>query len=154
MADNFSDAAKPSSPDAVDDDAQEYASGTTGSLIDDLRILIDDGQAVFAAELDLHKQRASFGLRQGKSITALYAVAAAFALLVAVGLVLGLLLALAPMLGAWGATAAVVAGLLMVSIICAGIASRKLRRTRALLFAPMQQDHVQQDHVQQDEGSA
>lgn len=85
------------------------------SLIDDIGSLVEDAKLYLDAELSYQKTRARFvGDRVKKTIV--FALAAGFvSILATVGLTVGLLLALAPLITAWGATAIVVIGYLLLA---------------------------------------
>lgn len=89
------------------------------SLIEDLRLLAGDARTLAEAELAYQKSRVgvlSGGL--GK-IVGLGAIAVIVAVLAMVALVVGLVLALIPVLTAWGATAVVTGGLLLLALVMA-----------------------------------
>ncbi|MXO74044.1 hypothetical protein GRI40_02260 [Altererythrobacter aerius] len=86
--------------------------------------LLSDGRTYLEAELQYQKSRAAFAADRGKS-GAIYGVAGAALLhLALVALVLGSILALTPKVGAFAATAIVVAVLLVAGILLA-LAARK-----------------------------
>lgn len=88
------------------------------SLLGSARALLEDGQTLFAAELEFQKARAGFVLGRAKGILALGALALALLFFALMALVMGLLLALAPLIGPWGALAAVFFGLLGLTGLC------------------------------------
>jgi uncharacterized membrane protein YqjE len=86
------------------------------SLIEDLRMLAGDARTLAEAELAYQKSRAGvLGGGLGK-IAGLGAVAVILAVLALVALVVGLVFALTPILTAWGATAVVTVGLLLLAL--------------------------------------
>lgn len=87
------------------------------SLIDDVRLLVEDGKTYLEAELQFQKSRAALVAARGRAGAIYGAIALTLALLGLVGLVVGLLLALSPLMTAWGATAAVVGVLLAIAIL-------------------------------------
>lgn len=94
--------------------------GDDRSLLEDVRALIDDGKTYLEAELGYQKTRAAYVADRAKGVVVFGAIAALLAFLALVGLTVGLIIALSPWLTAWGASALVVA-LLLVS---AGLAAR------------------------------
>lgn len=88
------------------------------SLLDDVEALIDDGKTYLEAELSYQKTRAGYIAASAKNVAVFGAVAAVFALLAAIGLTVGLIFALTPLITAWGATAVVVALLLVGAWLC------------------------------------
>jgi hypothetical protein len=103
------------------------------SLVDDVKALVDDGKTYLEAELQFQKSRAAFALDRGKS-GAIYGVAAAAVLhLALIALVVGLIFALTPLLTAWGATAVVVAVLLIAGALLGLAATRRFARLRSAM---------------------
>jgi hypothetical protein len=94
--------------------------GDDRSLLEDVRALIDDGKTYLEAELGYQKTRAAYVADRAKGVVVFGAIAALLAFLALVGMTVGLIIALSPWLTAWGASALVVA-LLLVS---AGLAAR------------------------------
>lgn len=89
------------------------------SLIEDLRLLASDARTLAEAELAYQKSRASvLGGGLGK-IAGLGAVAVLLVILAMVAVVVGLVFALTPILTAWGATAVVTTGLLLLALTMA-----------------------------------
>lgn len=89
------------------------------SLIEDLRLLAGDARTLAEAELAYQKSRAGvLGGGLGK-IAGLGAIAVLLAILALVALVVGLVFALTPILTAWGATAVVTVGLLLLALVLA-----------------------------------
>lgn len=89
----------------------------TRSLADDLEALVEDARTYFDAELSYQKTRAGFVADRLKKTIAFGAVAAFLAVLALIGLTVGLIIALTPLITAWGATAVVVLGILLVAYI-------------------------------------
>src|SRR5690606_33276189 len=100
--------------DPVDD-----AEGAERSLLADVEALIDDGKTYLEAELAYQRTRAAFVADGAKSAVILFAMAVLLAFLALIGLTVGLIIALTPILTAWGASALVVA-LLLVGAVIAG----------------------------------
>ena len=90
------------------------------SLLEDVEALIDDGKTYLEAELAFQKTRAGFVADRAKAAVVFGALAALLGFLALVGLTVGLIIALTPWLTAWGASALVVALLL----VAAGLAAR------------------------------
>lgn len=103
------------------------------SLSDDLRQLAADARVLAKAEVAYQKSRAAFAGQEARRIAVLGVLAAVLVFFALMALTLGLVLALTPILTAWGATAAVVAALLVVAGICALMASGRWKRMMALL---------------------
>lgn len=101
------------------------------SLTDDVRALIDDGKTYLEAELQFQKSRAAFALDRGKSGAAFGLAAIALIHLALIGLVVGTVIALTPAIGAWGATALVVAILIIAAVILGLAAKRRFARLAA-----------------------
>ena len=103
------------------------------SLLGGARALLEDGQTLIAAEIAFQKARAGFVLGRAKGILALAALALALLFFALMALVMGLLLALAPLIGPWGALAAVFLGLLALTGFCVlGVIGRIRAVSRAL----------------------
>ena len=99
--------------------------GEARSLLDDVHALIDDGKTYLEAELGFQKTRAAFVADRAKSTIVFGAIAALLGLLALVGLTVGSIIALTPLLTAWGASAVVVAILLVAAWLAARGAARK-----------------------------
>jgi hypothetical protein len=99
--------------------------GEERSLLDDVRALIDDGKTYLEAELGFQKTRAVFVADRAKSTMVFGALAALLGFLALIGLVVGSIIALTPYLTAWGASALVVAILLLAAALAARAAGRK-----------------------------
>lgn len=103
------------------------------SLIGGVRALLEDGQTLLGAEIAFQKARAGFVLGRAKSVLILGVLALVLLFFTLMALVMGLLLALAPLIGPWGALAAVVLGLLALAGLCVlGAVSRVRSTLRAL----------------------
>ena len=103
------------------------------SLLGGARALLEDGQSLIEAELAFQKARAGFVLGRAKGILALATLALALLFFALMALVMGLLLALAPLIGPWGALAAVFLGLLALTGLCVlGVIGRIRAVGRAL----------------------
>lgn len=113
-------------PDEIDQaDVAGGSDASAGpSLMDELSALVEDGKTYAEAELAFQKSRAGYVASAAKNVAALGLGALAFLHLALIALVVGLVITLTPMLGALGATAVVVAGLL----VGAGWLALKLRR--------------------------
>ena len=87
------------------------------SLLDDVGALFEDGKTYWDAEIAFQKTRAAF-MADSLKRTIAYGIAGAFfAMLASVGLAIGLIIALSPILTPWGATALVVAVLLLLGFL-------------------------------------
>jgi hypothetical protein len=111
-------------PDAIDDSAPD----SERSLIEDVEALIDDGKTYLEAELVYQKTRAAYVADKAKGALVYGAVAAALAFLALFGLIVGLIISLAPLLTPWGASALVVALLILGAVVCGRTAARRWGR--------------------------
>ena len=116
-----------SSLEGAPDEARER------SLEEDLRQLAEDARALAEAELAYQKSRAAFAGQEAKRIAILGAMAAVLVFFALMALTFGLVFALTPLLTAWGATAAVVGGLLLVAVLCGLIAVSRWKYMAAKL---------------------
>ena len=96
------------------------------SLVDDLSALIEDAQTYVAAELAYQKTRLSFASAQGKVGVGMLLGAVAFVHLALIALVVGLVFALGPILTPLGATAVVTLALLLLAMLFAFAARRRI----------------------------
>jgi Flp pilus assembly protein TadB len=111
-------------PKAADDDGEH----ALRSLRDDVEALIEDGKTYLETELVYQKTRAAFVADGAKGAVIYGALAAAFGSLALVGLTVGLIIALTPLLTAWGASAVVVALLVLAAWIALRAASARWNR--------------------------
>ncbi len=102
-------------------------------LVDDLRQLAADGRTLLEAELAYQKSRAAVAGKAAGSIAGWGALTLALVFFALMALVIGALLALAPLLGGWGAMAAVTAALLGAAALAGWIAAQRWKRTAAQL---------------------
>ena len=117
---------EPSEPLAEDSsDFEGNLEGEARSLLDGVQALIDDGKTYLETELVFQKTRAAFVADRAKSTVVFGAVAALLGFLALVGLTVGSIIALTPLLTAWGASAVVVAVLLLAAALAARAAGRK-----------------------------
>ncbi|HEX4846943.1 MAG TPA: phage holin family protein [Novosphingobium sp.] len=114
-------------PPLVAEDAAER------SLIDDVRQLAEDGRTLLEAELAYQKSRALVAGQAARGVAGWGALALALVFFALMALVLGLVLALTPLLGAFGATGAVFAGLVVMAALCGWIAARRWKRAAVQL---------------------
>lgn len=103
------------------------------SLPEDLRQLADDARALAEAELAYQRTRAAFAGQESKRIALLGVFAAVLVFFSLMALTVGLVIALTPVLTAWGATAAVFGGLLIVAGVFALLALSRWKRMTAML---------------------
>ncbi len=99
-----------------DDDA-EAVEGPDGSLLEDLKALIDDGRTYAQAEMAFQKTRASFAGGQIKYVVAYGAAAFGALHLALIAIAVGLVIALAPIVGPWIATAIVAVVLVIIGVL-------------------------------------
>jgi len=103
------------------------------SLPDEMRQLATDARALAEAELAYQKSRAAFAGNEAKWIAILAVLALFFVFFTLMALIMGTVIALGPILGLWGATAAVTGGLLVAVLICGGLIMMRIRRMKAVL---------------------
>lgn len=103
------------------------------SLSGDLRQLADDARAVARAEVAYQKSRAAFAGQEIKGIALAGLLAAALVFFALMALTVGLVIALTPLITAWGATAVVAGGLLIIAMLLGYSAARRWRRMSTLL---------------------
>ena len=94
-------------------------------MFDDVGALVEDGKTYAEAELAYQKSRLLFASGHAKWVAIFGGLALVLVVLALVALVIGALLALVPVLGAWGATAVVVAVLVVASAILLGLAKAR-----------------------------
>ncbi len=127
----------------MDDETPPLISAATGdastaSLVAEVKQLAADGRALLEAELTYQKSRAALAGKGVKGIAIAGVLALVLAYFALMALVMGLLLALNPLLGGWGALAAVVLGLLLVAGLCGLSAARQWKRMSSQLASPKQ----------------
>jgi hypothetical protein len=98
------------------------------SLAQDLRQLADEAKTLAQAELAFQKSRAAFVGGEAKAIAALLVVALVVVFFAVMALVVGTVIALGPVLGPWGAMAAVTLVLLAIAAFSALSAKGRLKR--------------------------
>ena len=103
------------------------------SLLDDVHTAIEDGKTYLEAELLYQKTRAAFIADRAKGALIFGAVAALLGFLALIGLTVGLIIALTPLLTAWGASAAVVALLLVAAALAVRAAASRWNRLMAAI---------------------
>lgn len=103
------------------------------SLAADLRLLADEAKELAQAELAFQKSRAAYAGAQAKAIAGLLVVAAVVVFFAVIALVTGTVIALGPVLGLWGAMAAVTLGLLLFAGLCALAAHAKFKRMMTII---------------------
>ena len=103
------------------------------SLASDLRQLADEAKALAQAEFAFQKSRAAFAGAETKTITMLLVVAAVIVFFAVMALVTGTVIALGPVLGLWGAMAAVTLALLVIAFSCLLAARARVQRMKAVL---------------------
>ncbi len=85
------------------------------TLVEELRALVSEAQAMARTEIAYQTARLSLGGKLVGRVAGLGALALALVFFALMALVVGSLLALIPLLGAWGAVAVVVAALLLAT---------------------------------------
>jgi hypothetical protein len=117
----------------ADDAASEPLSSTEAtetpdSLLADLRDLAEDTRTAVEAELAFQQARAGYVAGAAQGIAVRFALAALLAIIALCTLAVGVLLGLTPLIGPWGATAIVVAALLILALAAALTGRSALRR--------------------------
>ena len=121
-------------PETIEEaDPLDDAEGAGRSLLADVEALIDDGKTYLEAELAYQRTRAAFVADGAKSAVILFAMAVLLAFLALIGLTVGLIIALTPILTAWGASALVVALLLVGAVIAGRAAAGRWGRLMAAI---------------------
>ena len=108
---------------ALPDVSDAAAPENQRSLIEDVEALIDDGKTYLEAEIAYQKTRAAHVAEEAKGALIFGAVAAGLAFLALIGLTVGLIISLTPILTAWGASALVVALLVIGALVAARMAA-------------------------------
>lgn len=98
------------------------------SLAQELRQLANEAKSVAQTELAFQKSRAAYAGAETKTIALLFGVALVIAFFALMALVVGVVIALGPILGPWGAMAAVTIVLLIAAGLCAFTAMGRLSR--------------------------
>jgi hypothetical protein len=103
------------------------------SLAKDMRLIASQVRSFAEAELAFQKARGAYAGSAAKAIAALGVVAVTLLFFAAMAAVFGTVIALGPVLGLWGAMAAVTLGLLLLAAICAISAVLKAKRMKSVL---------------------
>lgn len=103
------------------------------SLVGDVRQLVEDGRTLLEAEMAYQKSRAVVAGQAVKGVVGWGALALVLVFFALMALVLGLVLALTPLIGALGATAIVVLGVLTAAALCGWVAAKRWERASAQL---------------------
>lgn len=103
------------------------------SLVDDVRLLVDDGRTLIEAELAYQKSRAALAGAGAKSVAGWGALALALVFFALMALVFGLLLGLTQLVGPWLATLIATLALLIAAGIAGMLAARRWSHTARLL---------------------
>lgn len=98
------------------------------SLAQDLRQLADEAKVLAQTEFAFQKSRAAFVGSEAKAIAILLVVALVVVFFAVMALVVGTVIALGPLLGLWGAMAAVTLALVAIAAFCAFSAKARLAR--------------------------
>lgn len=107
---------------------QDDLNGPDESIGEVLSRLAESGKSYARAELNRQKVRASEIGLEFRNIAVLLCIAAFLVLAAAVALLVGIILGLTPVIGAWGATAAVVGLVLAVAFLLLLLARNRFRR--------------------------
>lgn len=102
-------------------------------LTDEVRQLVANAREVAQAEFAYQRARAAYAGKKATAIAIFGVVAAVFVFFALMAAVVGSVIALGPIIGLWGAMAAVTAGLLAVSAVCAIMILLHVRRMKIVL---------------------
>jgi len=103
------------------------------SIAQDLRQLAGEAKTLAQAEFALQKSRAAFVGAEARSIALLLVAAAVLVFFAVMACVVGTVIALGPVIGPWGAMAAVTLALLVIAVIGALRAKSKLKRMMTII---------------------
>lgn len=129
--DDFTAPPEPGREVAPEASTEDDDAAALRSLREDVEALIEDGRTYLETELVYQKTRAAFVADRAKSALVFGAIGALLGFLALIGLTVGLIIALTPHLTAWGASALVVALLL----VGAGLAVRSAMKGWSALIA-------------------
>lgn len=104
-------------------------------MIDQLRGLYADGREMIDAEIGFQKARMSAAGRQVRTMALLGVIGLILISCALIALVVGTMIALIPILGAWGAMGATVAGSLVMAALCFWLAAGRVGKVTALFAA-------------------
>ena len=119
----------PVGDDAADDDA--------GSLVGQLKDLAGDTRTAVEAEVAWQGARAAYIAGRVSGIALWAAIALACVIVALLALAFGAILVLTPLIGAFLATLAVTAALLVVAVSAGLVARARMRRLKTSAFAAM-----------------
>jgi len=105
----------------------------TLSLAQDLRQLADEAKTFAQAEFAFQKSRAAYVGAETRSIVLLLVVAVVLVFFAVMAFVVGTVIALGPLLGPWGAMAAVTLALVLIAGFSAWSARARLKRMMAII---------------------
>lgn len=97
------------------------------SLAQDLRLLAQEAKTFAQAELAFQKSRAAYVGKETRNIVILLVIAAVLVFFAVMAFVVGTVIALGPLLGLWGAMAAVTVSLLLMAAFGAWNARSRLK---------------------------
>ena len=101
-------------------------------MIAQLRGLYEDGRELVDAEIGFQKARIAAAGRQVRTMALLAVVGLILISCALIALVIGTMIALIPVLGAWGAMGATVAGALLLAGLCFWLAAGRISKLSAL----------------------
>lgn len=104
-------------------------------MVAQLRGLYSDGRELIDAEIGFQKARVSAAGRQVRAIAAFAFLGLVLLGCALIALVVGTMIALIPVLGAWGAMGATVAGALLLTGLCFWLAIGRVSKVSALFAA-------------------
>lgn len=108
--------------DGAEEDRQDPGPGEA------IKQAFASGRAYAEAEIDRQKLRAGVVVSGARDTAILAGIALVLALATVTALLVGLIVALTPLLGAWGATGAVIGGALLVLIVLLLMMRARIRR--------------------------
>lgn len=113
------------------------------ALTEEVRQIANDARTLAQAEIAYQKARGLFAADKAKSIAILGAIAAGFAFFALMAAVVGSVIALGPVLGLWGAMAAVTLALLAIVAFCGLLILLNVRELKSVLSEPERDDDEQ-----------
>ena len=103
------------------------------SLAEDVRLLAEQGKILAQAEFAFQKSRAAYAGSETRTISLLLVGAAVLVFFALMALVTGTVIALGPVLGLWGAMAAVTIALLVLAAVAAISAKGRFKRMMTII---------------------
>ena len=107
--------------------------GTSGSLLDDVTALYEDGKTYVSSELTYQKTRAKYAGKQGGEAAAFGFAAYTLLNVALIALAVGLIISLATLVGPLAATLIIVAALIIIAGILGYMAKKKATKMSRVL---------------------